>query len=138
MLLVRHISFYFVGSILVLFLGFAVTVIFAAIAINPKTAAATDYASSTFLATPPPLLEAPLTLKIVTYNIADGYLFTTNRRERIQAIAALLTELDPDIVGLQECFIASDRELLLESLKIHGCAIMPTIQPPPSETACLP
>ena len=117
MLLVRHISFYFVGSILVLFLGFVVTVIFAAIAINPKTAAATDYASSTFLATPPPLLEAPLTLKIVTYNIADGYLFTTNRRERIQAIAALLTELDPDIVGLQECFIASDRELLLESLK---------------------
>jgi len=117
MLLVRHISFYFVGSILVLFLGFTVTVIFAAIAINPKTAAATDFTSSPYLSTPPPMLELPLTLKIVTFNIADGYLFTTNRRERIQAIAALLTKLDPDIVGLQECFIASDRELLLESLK---------------------
>ncbi len=117
MLLVKHVGFYFVGSVLLLILGLFITLVFAAIVINPKTAAATDYSSSPYLSVPPPLLEMPLTLKIVTFNIADGYLFTTNRRERILAIAALLTKLDPDIVGLQECFIASDRQLLLDSLK---------------------
>ena len=85
MLLVRHISFYFVGSILVLFLGFAVTVIFAAIAINPKTAAATDYASSTFLATPPPLLEAPLPRRL-SRTISPTATCLPNRRERIRPL----------------------------------------------------
>lgn len=117
MIVLKHVSYYFVGSVLLLFLGMVITIIVAAIAINPKTAAATDYDTSPFLSTPPPLLQSAMTLKIVTFNIADGYLFTTNRRERIRAIAALLTKLDPDIVGLQEAFIASDRELLLDALR---------------------
>jgi endonuclease/exonuclease/phosphatase family metal-dependent hydrolase len=52
----------------------------------------------------------------VTFNIADGYLFTTNRPERMRAIGALLTELDPDIVGIQESFVEKDREILLDAL----------------------
>lgn len=104
------------GVVVLFFLSLFLVVVFSATVINPRTPAPTDFASSVYLQTPPPPLDVPLTLKIVTYNIADAYLFTNNRRERMQAIGALLTELDPDIVGLQESFIASDREVLLEAL----------------------
>jgi endonuclease/exonuclease/phosphatase family metal-dependent hydrolase len=60
--------------------------------------------------------HVPLQLKIVTFNIADGYLFTANRAERMRAIGALLTKLDPDIVGLQESFVSGDRKILLQAL----------------------
>jgi endonuclease/exonuclease/phosphatase family metal-dependent hydrolase len=52
----------------------------------------------------------------VTFNIADGYLFTTNRPERMRAIGTLLTKLDPDIVGIQESFVEKDRQILLNAL----------------------
>jgi sphingomyelin phosphodiesterase 2 len=61
-------------------------------------------------------LAAPITLRVVTFNVADGYAFTNNRRERMRAIARTLRELDPDLVGLQEAFIAADRALLLAEL----------------------
>lgn len=92
------------------------TIAFSAIIINPRIGTPTDYESSLFLKTPSPPLSEPITLKIVTFNIADAYLFTTNRPERVKEIGRILTELDPDIVGLQESFIAKDRELLLEAL----------------------
>ncbi len=64
---------------------------------------------------PAPLAER-ISLRAVTFNIADGYLFTGNRPERMRALGALLTEIDPDVVGLQEAFIESDREVLLDAL----------------------
>ncbi len=39
------------------------------------------------------------------------------RPERMQAIAEKLCKIDPDIVGFQECFIESDREILITELK---------------------
>lgn len=83
---------------------------------NGRTGAPTDYSGSRMLASPPPPLTEPLTLKVVTFNVAAAYGFTTNRPERMRAIADVLARLDPDIVGLQEAFIARDRRLLVESL----------------------
>ncbi len=94
----------------------AVIIAFSAIILNPRIGAPTDCEASLFLKTPPPPLSEPITLKIVTFNIADAYLFTTNRPERVKEIGRILTKLDPDIVGLQESFIAKDRKLLLEAL----------------------
>lgn len=94
----------------------AMVVVVAAVFINPRVQAEQDLALSSLLSGPPPPLAAPMTLKVVTYNIADAYLFTGNRPERMRAIAAKLTELDPDIAGIQESFIAADRKLLLECL----------------------
>lgn len=114
---VMNVGFYFASGIMVVSLLSCAVILFSALVINPRTSAATDYGTSPCLASPPPALAAPLTLKIATFNIADGYLFSTNRRERMEAIGALLTELDPDLVGIQESFIAADREVLLEALK---------------------
>ncbi|MCG8591909.1 MAG: endonuclease/exonuclease/phosphatase family protein [Proteobacteria bacterium] len=83
---------------------------------NARVDAPTDYPASAWLKAPPPVRQAPIELSLVTYNIADGYLFTTNRPERMRAIAALLVELDADVVGLQEAFIEADREILLAAL----------------------
>lgn len=83
---------------------------------NGRVGADTRFRASRLLADPPPTIAGPLTLKLVTYNIADGYLFTGNRRERMRAIAAELARLDPDLVGLQEAFVAADRALLRRAL----------------------
>lgn len=61
-------------------------------------------------------LREPLVLRVVTFNVADGYLFTGNRPERMRAIGKRLVALDPDVVGLQEAFVEADREVLLEAL----------------------
>jgi len=61
-------------------------------------------------------LSEHVTLKMVTFNIQDTYIVGTNRQERMEAIAGKLCELDPDIVGFQESFIASDRKVLIDSL----------------------
>jgi len=85
--------------------------------LNLRTAAETDLSKSQLLhETPPPPLPEPVTLKIVTFNIANARLFTSNRKERILGVAEALAKLDPDIVGLQEAFVREDRELLVEAL----------------------
>ncbi len=83
---------------------------------NGRVGAPTDYSKSQYLAESPPPLEEPKTVRIITYNIASAYGFTTNRPERMRAIAGVLTELDPDIVGFQEAFVKKDRALLLDEL----------------------
>lgn len=93
-----------------------VVILFSAVVINPRVQAEQDLARSSLLFTPPPPLSESLTLKVVTFNIADAYLFTGNRQERMRAIAAKLTELDPDLAGIQESFVEADRNLLLDSL----------------------
>ena len=83
---------------------------------NARIQAPTDLAGSDLLRSPGLPWNEPKTIRVATYNIAAGYLFTANREARVRAIARKLTELDPDVVGLQEAFIASDRELLLREL----------------------
>lgn len=83
---------------------------------NGRTGAVTNYAESGMLAHKPPALAEPMTLKVVTFNIADAYLFTTNRPERMRALAEKLTELGVDIAGIQESFVAEDRHLLFDAL----------------------
>lgn len=95
-----------------LLMALAALVLFCATLINPRTGAKQRCEP---VAHPVPL-SAPVTLRVITFNIADAHLFTTNRRERMLAIGALLTRLDPDVAGLQESFVREDRELLLKAL----------------------
>lgn len=60
--------------------------------------------------------SGPVLLKLVTFNVACGYLFTTNRPERMRAIGQLIQDADPDLVGLQEAFTRRDRGVLLQAL----------------------
>lgn len=62
-------------------------------------------------------LTKPVILRIVTFNIQDTPFVSTNRAERMRAIAEKLCMLDPDIVGFQEAFIRKDRNSLIEILK---------------------
>ncbi len=62
-------------------------------------------------------LTKPVSLKIVTFNIQDIYIVSTDRAERMYAIAEKLSTLDPDIVGFQESFVKKDRRILTEKLK---------------------
>lgn len=103
-------------------------VLFAAVFINPQIQADQNLARSSLLLAPPPPMKESLTLKIVTYNIADAYLFTGNREERMRAIAGKLIELDADLVGLQEAFVEADRDILLGALagsKLHHHMLFP-------------
>jgi endonuclease/exonuclease/phosphatase family metal-dependent hydrolase len=99
-------------------LAVAVVVLFVGLAAlgNARVSAPTAFATSALRGETRRPLAAPLELRVVTFNIADGYGFTNNRTERMRAIAKTLRELDPDLVGLQESFIAADRELLLREL----------------------
>jgi sphingomyelin phosphodiesterase 2 len=83
---------------------------------NGRVSAPTDFRASPLLGQPVPPLGAPLRLRVVTFNVAAGYGFTNNRAERLRAIAERLRALDPDLVGLQEAFVASDRAALLRDL----------------------
>lgn len=85
--------------------------------LNGQTDSPTDFSKSVVFADPPPLLTEPITLKLVTYNIANAYLFAVNRPERIKGLVDKLKELDPDIAGIQESFIEKDRTALIEGLK---------------------
>jgi endonuclease/exonuclease/phosphatase family metal-dependent hydrolase len=66
-------------------------------------------------------LRKSVELGIVTFNIQDLYLASQYRRPRVAAIAEILCELKPDIVGLQEAFISADRDLLLRG--VAGCGL---------------
>lgn len=88
--------------------------------LNLRTPAATDIAKSPQLISPPAPLKAPVTLKVVTFNIWDLFPVSTHRPERMAVIGEVLTELGPDIVGFQEAFIEKDRQILLEAIEAAG------------------
>lgn len=101
----------------ILFLiGFPLIIILASAPFNGVTEAKQNYFDSTILNygldDSKIKLNEVLELKIMTYNIADAHGFTTNGKERVEAIAKRLIDLGVDIVGIQEAFIKSDRELL--------------------------
>lgn len=83
---------------------------------NGRTPSPTDLSQSVLLAKPPPPLASSVTLKVVTFNIHDLFVVSKHRPERMAAIARHLVALDPDIVGIQEAFISSDREVLLNGI----------------------
>ncbi|MBI4557083.1 MAG: endonuclease/exonuclease/phosphatase family protein [Candidatus Hydrogenedentes bacterium] len=83
---------------------------------NMKAAPDSDHSKSKFLETSPRPLAQPVNLRIVTFNVHDLYWESEDRPERMRAIADRLTELDPDLVGFQEAFIAADRKVLLAAL----------------------
>lgn len=84
--------------------------------VNPRVGSESDLAKSVYLESPPPPLEAPVTLKVMTFNVQNLWVVGFNRAERMRAIGAKLAELDPDIVGFQEVFVPKDRDILIEAL----------------------
>lgn len=89
----------------------------AAAPFNAWTPSETDLSKSALLAAPPAPVQAPLTLKIVTFNIQDLFVVGRDRPARMRAIGEALTELDPDIVGIQEAFIEPERQVLFDALE---------------------
>ncbi|MDQ1256248.1 MAG: sphingomyelin phosphodiesterase 2, partial [Candidatus Hydrogenedentes bacterium] len=55
--------------------------------------------------------------KIATFNIHDLLVVAFDHKARMRAIGEVLTELDPDIVGIQEAFIEADRAVLFEAIE---------------------
>lgn len=79
-----------------------------------------DYTASPFFAAPPPRWQAGHELRIVTWNIHDLYWLSDHRAERVAAIGAALAALGPDVVCLQEGFVAGDVAAIAEALKAAG------------------
>jgi len=91
-------------------------ILLVALPFNVRTGSDTDYAASALLAHPPPPLAEPLTLKVVTFNIHDLYVVARDHVERMRAIGEVLTELDADLVGIQEGFVEKHRQVLLDAV----------------------
>ncbi|MFA7693841.1 MAG: endonuclease/exonuclease/phosphatase family protein [Candidatus Hydrogenedentales bacterium] len=107
------ISLAFLIILLILFMGFILVLYFK----NKQVAVSNEFQESVYLDGSVKPWEAPITLKIVTFNIQDLFVVGKNRPARMRHIGKVLTELDPDIVGFQESFLANDRKILLEALK---------------------
>lgn len=97
-----------------------VLVVVTCLLLNYRTPSPTDLDESALLASPPAPAGGEITLKIVTFNIWDLYHEGTHRPERMAAIGRKLQELQPDIAGFQEAFIARDRQIVLDALAECG------------------
>lgn len=95
----------------------AVVMVAVAMILNGRIAVETNLTKSVLLGAEPIPLNQEVTLKAATFNIHDLYVVSDHRPERMRAIAQALTELDPDVVGIQESFIERDRQILLDSLR---------------------
>lgn len=98
-------------------IGVLVLILFVASFFNDRVGAPTDHEQSALLANPPERLQEETLLKVVTYNIQALWVVGRNRPARMREIARVLTDLDPDIVGFQEAFVAKDRAVLIDALK---------------------
>jgi len=91
-------------------------VLLVALPFNARTGSDTDYGASALLADRPAPLTEALTLRVVTFNIHDLYVVARDHVERMRAIGEVLTELDPDLVGIQEGFVEKHRQVLLDAV----------------------
>jgi endonuclease/exonuclease/phosphatase family metal-dependent hydrolase len=57
-----------------------------------------------------------MALRVLTLNVQGLPVIASHRAERMAAIAAMIAELDVDLVGLQEAFVAEDRQILIQQL----------------------
>jgi endonuclease/exonuclease/phosphatase family metal-dependent hydrolase len=73
--------------------------------------------ASPFVARPPAVLHKSIRLKLVTFNVHDIRLVSCYRQGRMRAIGKLLTDIQPDLVGIQEAFVSADREILVGQLR---------------------
>jgi hypothetical protein len=80
----------------------------------------TDWWTSPLLVAPPAEWKAPRTLRAVTFNIKDIYWLSDHRAERMAAIADELVAARPDVVCLQEAFIAGDVAVIASAMASIG------------------
>lgn len=79
-----------------------------------------DYSASPFFTRPPAAWTTARTLRVVTFNIKDMYWLSSHRAERMAAIAKSLVEAKPDVVCLQEGFVAGDVGVICDALREIG------------------
>ena len=79
-----------------------------------------DYTASPFFTTPPAVWTQARTVRVVTYNIKDMYVLSEHRKARMAGLATALVAAKPDIVCLQEGFVADDVERLTMALHDLG------------------
>jgi len=103
-------------NLLIVLLTSPILIVVLSAPFNLRTDANEEYLSSDLLNNYSSEFVGDIELKIMTYNVANARGFTTNQRERINAVADLLINLDVDIAGLQEVFIEDDRNFLLKKL----------------------
>lgn len=103
-------------AIPLLLVALPVTALIVLALFNGRIGIETKYRTSDSLTEPPAPLAAPLTLKVVTFNIQDLPWVSEERPRRMRGIGAVLNILDPDIVGFQESFVEEDRDILLKEL----------------------
>ena len=84
---------------------------------NDYTGVPTDFSPSAALKEKPAAWTEPTTIKVVTFNIQDLLVVAKDHEDRMRAVAAKLSSLDPDIVGFQEAFIEDHRALLIQELE---------------------
>ena len=97
-----------------------VVVVATCLLLNYRTPSPADLTQSVLLASPPAPAGGEITLKFVTFNIWDLYHEGTHRQERMAAIGRALQEMQPDLIGFQEAFIARDRRIILNALAECG------------------
>jgi len=85
-----------------------------------RTPSPTELSGSAQLATAPPGLSEPVTLRVLTMNVWGLKFLSDHRAERMPAIGARLAQLKPDLIGFQEAFVKADREVLLTALSMAG------------------
>jgi hypothetical protein len=69
----------------------------------------TELSGSAQLATAPPGLSEPVTLRVLTMNVWGLKFLSDHRAERMPAIGARLAQLEPDLIGLQEATAGNGR-----------------------------
>jgi endonuclease/exonuclease/phosphatase family metal-dependent hydrolase len=79
-----------------------------------------DYTQSPLFGTSPPRWPQDHSLRVVTWNIHDLYWLSEHRAERMAAIAQALAALQPDVVCLQEGFVAGDVAVIASALHDAG------------------
>ena len=77
---------------------------------------ASDYTASPHFAEVGQMWTEGRELRVVTFNIHDLYWLSEHRAARVLAIGKLLAELVPDIVCLQEGFVAGDVAVIAAAL----------------------
>lgn len=87
-----------------------------------------DYTASPFFDAPPAVWKQAHTVRVVTYNIKDLYVLSEHRHARMAGLATALAAAKPDLVCLQEGFVADDVERLTTAL--HDLGLVHTVDFP--------
>jgi endonuclease/exonuclease/phosphatase family metal-dependent hydrolase len=86
---------------------------------NRRIAAGLAFAAACILA-PPARADAPVRVRVLTWNVWGLPAVSTNLEARIAALPDAIAKLDPDVILLQELWAESDGDRVREGLRRRG------------------